>query len=232
MNRFRLLWLVAAICCVLGACATQEPAHVTISQLVRGERPAVGADDGIPGFPRGSVALRATVTDVRSTPALLVELSDPHQEEHVWVSGFGEQPGRGEEVWTAILGPPAANDLVGVTYPSAGLLPEPESVTRVTPRGALAVLLGAVAVVALLSLLVAAAVTRRRQVRRCPGCAGAVDASWVTCPRCGHSLVAPSPPPGELVLPPPSPPPIPDSMPAPVRPPAAPTVLIRGDLEA
>lgn len=222
---------MAGICCVLGACATQEPAHVTVSQLVRGIRP--GADSsqhGLPGFPPGSVALRATVTDVRSTPALLVELSDPREGEHVWVSGFRAAPGRGEEVWTAILGSPAANDLVGVTYPSAGLLPEPKGRTRVTPRGALALLMGGVAAVALTALVVAATATRRRQVRRCPGCATPVDTAWITCSRCGHALVAPPPPPGDLVLPT-SPTPVPDPAPAPPDAPAAPTVLIRGDGE-
>ncbi len=200
-----LLCLALVMAGAFGACSTRSPAHVTVSQLVRGERPPEGSDDHVAGAPIGSVVVRATVTDVRSTPVLLVELSDPRQEEHIWVFGFETEPGRGEEVWTAIVSGPVADDLVGVAYPTAGLLPTPKDRTYVTPRGALALLLGAVAAIALVTLVVASAMTRHERVRKCSGCAGPVDADWLTCPRCGHPLVAPPSPPAELIPAPGSP---------------------------
>lgn len=190
-----LLALVA-----LNGCTTQHADHVTVAEFVQNIRPeAHRGDPAVPGLPTGGVLLLATVTEVRTAPALLVELSDPRQEEHIWVAGFAAAPARGEEIWIAITGPPTPHDLVVTTYASTGPLSAPPSRTRVTPRGALALLVGGVAVLALLICGVAALSTARARSRRCPGCAGPVNPRWLTCPRCGHSLVSPPPAPAEMI---------------------------------
>lgn len=191
-GRQRTAVVVVFAAIVLAACATERVPYVTVAQFARGERP-VEPETTRPGVPSGSVLLRATVGEVRTSPSLLVELNDPHQEEHLWVSGFAQAPGRGREVWTAITGPPVPHDLLGSTYPSAGALSEPEGRVRVTERGALGAVLGTTAFVLVATLVLVARLARQGRGRRCPGCAGIVAAAWLTCPRCGHTLAGAGP---------------------------------------
>ncbi|MGH9280303.1 MAG: hypothetical protein ACRD12_19660 [Acidimicrobiales bacterium] len=179
--------LLLTITCATTACRTQTATSFTVSQVARGQAEV------------GSL-VHATVTEVRSGPPLLVELSDPTAEEHIWVTGFPEAPGRGEDIWTRITGPPVADDLVAFVYPAAGHVAPPVPRRELSDRGAVAILTGLAVVASCAVLAVAALVTGTRRPRRCPGCAGRVAPEWLTCPRCGHSLSAPAPPPAELVV--------------------------------
>lgn len=181
-GRPRSRWPLLLLFPALAACTVKDDVPVTtVSSVVR-------------QLPGASTLVRATVTDSRNAPGLLVELSDPTREEHIWVSGFAVAPGRGEEVWTSMLGPPVAHDLVGAVYPSAGVLPPPMSTEHVTPKSALAAAVGAVAAVVLVVFtgVMASGWSRRTGARRCDGCSGAVASDWATCPRCGRSLTVPS----------------------------------------
>lgn len=172
----------------MAACTTERVPYVTVAEFVRGERPAVAPGTAQPGVPPGGVLLRATVGETRTIPTLFVELNDLRQEEHIWVSGFSQAPGRGEEVWTAIVGPPVPHELLASTYPSAGVLAEPHGRERVTERGALGVVVGGTAVFLIVAFALAARIAGQGRGRHCPGCAGTVAAPWLTCPRCGHTL--------------------------------------------
>lgn len=222
----RSRWPVILVLSALAACTVKDEVPVaTISSVVR-------------ELPSPSTLVRATVTDSRNAPGLLIELSDPTREEHIWVSGFAVAPGRGEEVWTSVLGPPVAHDLVGAVYPTAGALSAPVSTEHVTPRSALAVAVGAVAAVVLVvfTILLASGWSRRTGARRCSGCSGAVASEWATCPRCGRSLtVGPvdEAAPGQVAVRPEAPlvPSDADAVPAAglVDRPSAPTRIIRPD---
>jgi len=210
--------LLAVAYTVLGGCAvTDVPPMVTVADVPH-------------ALPASSSPVRGTVTDSRMAPNLLVELSDPTREEHIWVSGFARAPARGEEVWTAIVGPPVPHELVGVVYPSTGIVEPPVAITRVTPRSALAAVLGSAlaTVLLVLALVLASGWARRSRHRRCGGCSAAVASRWLTCPRCGRPLTAPAEPerpPAEIALAP-DPVELPDD--GRVEP-AAPTRITRGD---
>lgn len=195
-----MIRLVALALFGMTGCTTQDAPYVTVAQFVQGVRPAPHkGDPKVPGLTPAAVLLRATVTEVRTAPTLLVELSDPQREEHMWVTGFSQPPGRGQEIWTGIVGPSTPHDLVVSTYPSTGLLAAPKGRSRVTPRGALGLLVGGAALAAILACGLAMLATGRSRSRRCPGCAGPVNPRWLTCPRCGHTLTAPPVTPAPLI---------------------------------
>lgn len=221
----RRWWPLVLLFCALVGCTVKDDVPVaTVSSVVR-------------QLPGPSTLVRATVTDSRNAPGLLIELSDPAREEHIWVSGFAVAPGRGEEVWTSMLGPPVAHDLVGAVYPSAGPLSPPVRSEHVTARSALAAAVGAVAAVVLVvfTIVLASGWSRRTAARRCSGCSGAVASDWSTCPRCGRSLVVPpldQPAAGPVTVQPAAPLPLPsgDAVPAgTLDRPSAPTRIIRPD---
>lgn len=189
MNRAQLLILTLLIA-GLGACA-RGPVHVTVAELMATPTPPP-QDESSPlpeGVPAGSRLLQATVTDVRLLPELLVELTDPGGISYVWAAGFPQAPQRGSTVWTAIVGPPAENDLVGAVYPSTGPLPEPAT-GGLTRQGTLAVTVGAFALITGLGVGIATQLGGSRHRRRCAGCGQGAEESWITCAACGHSLVS------------------------------------------
>lgn len=143
------------------------------------------AVDGVAGPER---YVRAVVTDVRSTDEMLVELSSG--DVNIWVTGFDDRPGRGSEVWTAVLGAPEDNEFVGLTYPTAGALEAPD--VGITEVGALAVLLGLLAVLGTFFATVSAGILRMRPGRRCPTCKGRCGEDWITCASCGQVLSSPA----------------------------------------
>jgi len=182
MRRFGAAGLLSLL--VLAGCATAAEAELGTV---------------VEGIATPEEFVRATVTDVRATDELLVELSDG--DVTLWVAGFVERPNRGAEVWTAILAPPVENDLVGLVYPSAGLLLPPEE--GITEAGALAVLVGILAVVALVIPAVSSAVLGNRSSRRCGNCGTGVEAGWISCPSCATALAEDSdrrPPPGATII--------------------------------
>lgn len=144
----------------------------------------VSLQDVVDGTATAENYVRATVTDTREADQLLVELS--HEEATVWTTGFEERPGRGSEVWTAFVGPPVEHDLVGLAYPTAGVLETPEE--GLTETGSLAVVLGILAVVAVLVPALTAGLGRLRSGQRCRHCGASAEPGWITCADCGRSL--------------------------------------------
>jgi hypothetical protein len=166
MKRLGILLVVAAL---LTGCA--QAAETSLQSV-------------IDGTATSEEYVRAVVTDTRSTDQLLVELTSG--DVHIWVTGFEERPGRGSDVWTAIVGEPVDDEFVGLTYPSAGALDPPE--VGITDQGVMAVLVAALALFGLLVAGVAAGLAGIRPSRRCSQCRERCDEDWTTCASCGSVL--------------------------------------------
>lgn len=164
--------LTCVLFAILAVAACARASEATLEDVVEGR-----------ATPENFV--RATVIDTREADELLVELS--RGEVTVWTTGFTQRPGRGAEVWTAFVGPPVDNDLVGLTYPTAGSLEPPKG--GLTETGALAVIIGLLALTALLVPAITAGATRLRGGSRCSHCATPFEDSWITCTQCGSSLI-------------------------------------------
>lgn len=222
---------------LFGACAG-DPAYLSVSELIATPTPPpVNDAEPLPkGVPAGGRLVQATVTDVRLLPELLVELTDAGGDSHLWAAGFPDAPQRGATVWTAVVGPPTDNDLVGVVYPSTGPLPDPAP-GGLTKQGTLGVVVGGFVLVTGLALGVAALVGGSGRRRRCAGCGQGVEEDWITCAACGHSLeasvAAPVPEIVEAAAPASPPPPSPAPLPAEDQPEPAissnPTIIRRPD---
>ena len=162
-------------------------AFVMVSGCARADEASLqDVVDGVAGPER---YVRAIVTDARTAEReVLVELSGGGVT--VWATGFAERPGRGAEVWTAFLGAPVTHDLVGLTYPTAGVLDAPA--VGITDMGLVGVILALLTLLALTVSGGAAGVLRMRPARRCSSCGEAGQQAWTTCPTCGQAMVSPA----------------------------------------
>nr|WP_289011021.1 zinc ribbon domain-containing protein [uncultured Candidatus Microthrix sp.] len=171
----------------LAACSEETPEPATIRQVVQQLPVTEPGSRFDPALPDEAIVVDANITDVRTGPPLLVELTSGG--EWIWVEGVTDRPQPQAGVAPALLGSARPDDQLGLIYPSTGPV-DPSLALKGgwAPEGALGVMIGAVALGVLLAVGIAAAVRGSLANRRCPSCDFRMRPAWQTCPSCGKAV--------------------------------------------